>query len=108
MNTGKRAEGGWIIFEKVRWILGIFAKKTKSLTSHRNRLFFVEQSTEFCAGMEMASRLACRDGTRRLFVKHPKAVIDGFPKLKERLKDEDQGVRTAGLAARDLLGFANR
>jgi AP-3 complex subunit delta-1 len=31
----------------------------------------------------------------RLFVRNPKAVIDGFPKLKERLKDEDQGVLNA-------------
>jgi AP-3 complex subunit delta-1 len=43
----------------------------------------------------------------RLFVRNPKAVIDGFPKLKERLKDEDQGVLNATVNTMLELGRKN-
>merc|ERR1719353_1515875 len=43
----------------------------------------------------------------RLFVRHPKALVDGFPKLKERLKDEDQGVLNATVNTMLELGRKN-
>ena len=33
-------------------------------------------------------------------VRHPKALVEAFPKIKDRLADEDQGVLNATVRAR--------